>query len=173
MLSPKQIKCVKTLLGKSGISDADYRTILRSVGHVESCKDLNNRTFVDVMAMIELRGGTGTFWQNRSQASGTKRQVYLVRQLAQNSRYELPAMCSRMSGGRTDQVEQLTGKELWNLIEMFKSEAGRESRRASTKVRPLTESLFPAAPTTAPVRVPAKPAAVPIAIKEDHDDIPF
>jgi hypothetical protein len=126
-----QIKLVQIARRQAGLEEGQYRTILRSVAGVDSCTKLSQEGFEDVMAVIESCGFTDRthgagYWQRKS-GDGSRR-VWKIHQLAEESRYELAALCRRFSGDRTDAVEQLLPREQWMLIEMLKAAAGRETR---------------------------------------------
>jgi hypothetical protein len=123
------------------LDEADYRLILRNTGRAESSKDLSNAGVEDVMAVFEDMGHQShpagkSYWRDKVAARGgiaNARQLHLIGQLAESSRYSLPALCARFSGGRTDCVEQLTPREAWQLTEMLKKSNARE--RSGTKAR--------------------------------------
>jgi hypothetical protein len=72
------------------------------------------------------------YWADKAARQGklaNARMVHKIRELGAQQRYELPAMVLRMSGRRTDQVEQLTPHEAWNLIEALKAVIDREGGR--------------------------------------------
>lgn len=189
MLTKSQIVYLQTARRQAGITeDAPWRTILRSAGHVESCKDLDNAGFEAVMAVLEDMGfrdrsKPGDHWRTKSArqpAKASERMVRKIIMLAQHCRYSLPALCERFSEHRTQFPENLRPQEAWNLIEMLKAvnqreavrnEAGDYQRTFETewsgKRRDRAEQ-----PATSNQQRTA-PAAVPCPIKEDHDDIPF
>lgn len=111
--------------------------ILRNTGRVASSKDLDNAGVEDVMAVFEDMGFDShprgkTYWRDkvkrRASGRGGERQVDLIRRLAAGHRYSLEALCLRFSGQRTENVEKLTSREAWSLIEMLKATAAREAR---------------------------------------------
>jgi hypothetical protein len=87
-----------------GLNDPQYRTLLRSVAGVESCKALDNPGVEDVMAVLEGMGfdshpGGPTYWRDKVDRRGSRvneRMVHLIRELAAGGRYDLAAMV----GGR-------------------------------------------------------------------------
>jgi hypothetical protein len=191
-----QIKLIHVAHKQAGLSDADYRTILRNCGGATSCKDLDQRGYEDAMAVIEdcgfrERDKPGDYWRAKVAARGSRaggRMAYKIHELALASRYDLAAMCRKFSADRAEEPEQLTPREAWKLIEMYKAAAGREARSQEpeaakdedrTPSRRGAEgnpdgSLFPSTPSelcaSAPLRSipPVEPAAV-----EFEDDVPF
>jgi hypothetical protein len=58
------------------LTDQAYRTLLRSVAGVESCKDLSNAGVEDVMAILEGQGfdshpGGKTYWRDKVDRRGS------------------------------------------------------------------------------------------------------
>jgi hypothetical protein len=119
----------------AGLNDPQYRTLLRSVAGVESCKSLDNPGVEDVMAVLEGMGfashpGGPTYWRDKVDRRGSRvneRMVHLIRELAAGGRYDLAAMVRRQTGNRTDVVEQLLPREAWMLIEALKAINTRET----------------------------------------------
>jgi hypothetical protein len=118
-------------------------------GGVESSKDLSQAGFEDVMAVLEDSGFSdsrqgGTYWRDkvrdRGQA-GNARMVHLIRELAEKSVYPLDRLAWRQSGGRTEDVEQLTPREAWMLIEMLKG-SNKRSEERDAKAKHVQPSLF-------------------------------
>jgi hypothetical protein len=141
-----------------GKDDARYRLLLKNAAGVESAKDLSNAQFEDVMAVLEdlgfskergwamdrssfsASGGSASrvqssYWRDKVAARGSQanaRMVWKIRDLLKTEhRYEARALCRRMSQGRTDEVDKLTPREAWNLIEMLKEVEQREARRGA------------------------------------------
>lgn len=146
-ISPQQVKLVQIARRAAGIAEADYRTLLRSIGGgVESTKDLTQGPFERLMAYLESAGfvdavhGQG-HWTAKWERSGTvasERQCRLIRNLAAESRYDLAAMCERFSAGHAQRPaghaqrpDGLTPRQAHSLIEMLKAEAGRSPHRES------------------------------------------
>jgi hypothetical protein len=166
-----------------GRDDARYRLLLKSTGSVESAKQLDNASFEDVMAVMEdmgfsrerqfhldkasFSGGGGsatkmqsTYWRDKVAARGrfaNARMLHLIIELAAApaQRYELAALVSQFSAGRTREVGKLTPQEAWKLIEMLKAAAARESAREQhpqPKLREAGASKMP--PTDAQQMIP-------------------
>lgn len=55
-ISQKKIALVHVGKSKLGLSEADYRKLLRLIGGVESSKDLSNDTFAELMHCFKLLG---------------------------------------------------------------------------------------------------------------------
>jgi hypothetical protein len=119
-ITAKQSKLIHMACNRAGLDDAQYRVLLHNTARVASSKDLDQRGFEDVMAVLEdyeNRGGdTGgnTYWRDKVATRGTRnneRMLHLIRELAVNQRYDLAAMCQRFSRGRTDQADQLNSRE--------------------------------------------------------------
>jgi hypothetical protein len=132
-----QLKILHIARREIGIDEPDWRTILRSIGHVQSSKDLTNSDFEDVMAYLEGRGyrqpgKPADYWRQTIDARGTaadRRQVFLIEQLIPSSGYELAGLCHRFSDGRTDDVSHLRPREAHGLIEMLKAVGKRSEIR--------------------------------------------
>lgn len=138
-MKPAQLRTIHMAKRAAGLTDQSYRTLLWNVGGVESSKDLGNAGLEDVMAVLEDMGFDGhpagpRYWRNKVVRRGqcsSERMVRKIYALAAEQRYQLPALCRRMSLHRTDQVEQLCPKEAWNLIEALKAIVGREAADGS------------------------------------------
>jgi hypothetical protein len=135
-MTSDQIKLIHVARRQVKIDEPQYRLLLRNVGGVDSSKDLGKHGLEAVMAVFEDMGFRSTmhgptFYRDRFRSSAASpEQLHKLRQMADASRYPLAAMCRRFSAGRTDQVEQLTPTEAWQLIEMYKAEADREAVKA-------------------------------------------
>lgn len=138
-----QIKTIQTGRQVVGLTDAAYRTLLRSVAGVESCKDLSNPGVEDVLAVLEGMGFDShpsgkTYWRDKVDRRGSRaneRMVQKIREMAPHQRYSLPALASRQSGGRTEDVEQLLPREAWMLIELLKATCQRDRQEAAGQGR--------------------------------------
>lgn len=161
MISPAQLKLIhiaKRQLERQSeghFDDAQYRMVLRSIGGVDSSKDLDNRSFERVMAHLESMGFKGSvpdcsspkdaqhnrgltpssYWARKSaqaatpRAPLTDRQRHLITDLAsQISDLKLPGFIRRMTASRTDQIDSLTAKEAWNITEALKSMTTRKAK---------------------------------------------
>lgn len=130
-----QIRLIKMAVRQLGIDDADYRTALRSIAGVDSCKDLTEVGFEDVLAWLESCGWrdkdrSATHWRdlqaNRSRFASS-RQLHAIYDLAQEMDPPLLAgMVRRMSGNRVDQPSKLRPAEAYNLIEALKAMRSRK-----------------------------------------------
>lgn len=137
--------------------DARYRLLLANVAGVDSSKSLSQAQFEDVMAVMEDMGfsrervlhqerasftGTSgsatravsTYWRDKVAGRGriaNARMIHKIRELSEKCpRYTLSALALRFSDRRTSAVEELKGKEAWDLIEMLKAAGGRDARPA-------------------------------------------
>lgn len=132
-----QLKLVHVAARQAGLNDAQYRTLLRSVAEVESSRQLAQADFEDVMAVLEDLGfvdsknGAG-YWRRKVEQRGRRgneRMVHKINELCQGGqggRYPLESMVRRFSGDRTADVEQLTPREAWKLIECLKAIVARD-----------------------------------------------
>lgn len=142
-MTKSQLILIHTAKRQLGLTDDAYRTVLRSVAHVESSKDLTNKTFEQVMAVMEAQGFRTTgrpddYWQGKAGgvasgqlpvASCDVRQVHLIRTLhAATPGYKLPGLVRRFSHDRTDQEDQLNAREAAQLIEMLKAVGKRTDK---------------------------------------------
>lgn len=143
MPTPAQLRLVHVAARKAGLNDAQYRTLLSNAGGVQSSRDLTQAGFEDVMAVLEDLGFAddkgATYWRDQVEARGqrgTARMVHKIRELATRSVYPLERLVERHSDGRTRDVEQLTPREAWRLIEMLKGSNQRmEAQRGEAKHR--------------------------------------
>jgi len=146
-MTPDQIKAVKISQKKAGLDDASYRLVLQNVGHVESCKDLDNTGFEDVMATLEDRHGDGTYWRERVAARGriaNPRQVHKIHELfnqyraaaaariAFTDQYKLPGLVRGHSNGATEDPARMRPWQAWNLIEALKKIIARTTGSEDT-----------------------------------------
>ncbi len=111
MPTKSQLACIHTAARAVGLialggADASYRLLLRNVGGVESAKDLDNGGVEDVMAVLEDLGFDShpagkTYWRDkitdRNSGACPPRMAHKIYALAGEQRYELEAMCLRMS----------------------------------------------------------------------------
>lgn len=180
MLSKFQLRAVHVAVKQVGMDDPAYRLMLRNVAKVQSAKDLNNRSFEAVMAVLEESGfrdphKAGDYWRSKAanQGNASERQVHHIIGLAESCRYDLEALCRRFSGNRTQFVEKLTGREAWQLTEMLKAVNQREAEGPAPH-KPTRANrqgtMFDMTP--APVDRPV-PAAVPVEVMDDPNDVPF
>jgi hypothetical protein len=108
-MSPAQLKMIHVAKRQACLTDDAYRTILRTVGGVESSKDLTQGTFEEVMAILEETHGQGTYWRDRSRGFfANPRMVHKIGELfAQYQEltahedpartYKLPDLAARIS----------------------------------------------------------------------------
>lgn len=134
-----QIKTIKLGQKLCDLNDAQYRTVLRNIGGVESCKDLSARGYEDVMAFLESIGFDGhslgpTYWRDKVRRRGhgcPERMAHKIHAFAPDLPYPLAALVRRLSGGRTDVVEELDAHEAYNLIEAAKAIVARRDREGT------------------------------------------
>ncbi len=143
-MTVKQLQLIHAAARQAGLNDAQYRLLLRHVGHVASSKDLTQAAFGEVMAALEKTHGHGHYWRQRQERRGSvadPRQLWLIRDLwarydagCADHALQLPGMVERMSAGRTRLLEQLAPREAWNLIEALKQIVARTETRPSGSV---------------------------------------
>ncbi len=128
MPTPKQVTLIHVAKSRIGLTDPQYRMLLRNVAGVGSCKDLDQAGVEDVMAVMEDSGFQdkegGTYWRDKVRRRGAEcgeRMRRKIEALAADQQYPLAAMVHRHSNKRTDRVEQLYPREAWNLIEALKA----------------------------------------------------
>lgn len=161
MISKRQLILIHTAKRQiekldQSFDDAAYRTVLRSIAHVESSKDLDNKSFEQVMAWFESVGFKNTtpgqpsvgYWGTkalRHARYASDRELRMIEQLQTQSPYPLPSMVRRLSGNRTDQATELYLKEAYALIEALKKIVEREAAKAANPVGrpPTVGSLSP------------------------------
>jgi hypothetical protein len=135
MISAAQIKLVQIARRSLGIDEPDYRTVLRSLANVESTTKLTHRGMEAVMAYFESVGWVdrnhGRGYWTRQRDTENAREVRLIRSLAAESAYKLPALCLRHSHHRTDDVTQLDWRERYELIEMLKASNRRAAQQST------------------------------------------
>ena len=154
MLQKTQIQLIHIAKAQTGLSDAAYRTVLRSVGGVGSSKELSQGSFERVLAIFEQHGfidakhGAG-YWQGKvdlAERFANARMIQKINELAATpgQRYALPALCGRFSQGRADHPSKLRPAEAWRLIEMLKAAIARENK-SGVPVVARQDELFAAA----------------------------
>jgi len=148
-MTPQQIKFVKVAQRQLKLDDPTYRTILRNIAGVESCKDLTNETLEDVMSFFESHGLPGHYWTDkaRQRGSGNPRMAHKIAALWQSYEeaareshlppdrcYKLSGLVERISRRKTRNVAELNPREQWQLIEALKEIVER--------IKPV-DALFP------------------------------
>ena len=131
-MTKDQIKLIHVAKGKAGLSEEQYRMMLRNLGNVDSCKDLTNETFEDCMAFLEDCGFPGDKWRNtvinrgsfaNSRAVWFIRQLYIQYEAAREPHepyYNFRGLVGRMSKDRTFDPSRLTPAEAYKLTEALK-----------------------------------------------------
>jgi hypothetical protein len=157
-MSREQLASIHILAHKAGIDTkhdrASYELLLTNVAGVVTSKDLNQRSFEDVMATLEdLAEGNGVdvgpHWRHivaTRGSSATSRMVWLIRQLHTDyealrgegdPHYELAGLVERMSRGRRlgpiSDLALLTPREAWNMIEAMKGIIARLAPQPETQ----------------------------------------
>lgn len=169
-MTKSQIILLQTARRQLRLDEAEYRLILRNVGGVDSCKDLSNQGFEDVMAFFEgrgfeYRGQASVHFRRKLETRGRvadARQLHKIAELASQTQYKLPGLCLRFSDGRTDQPEQLAPAEAHRLIEMLKAVLNRQADPPRAQDSPLF------------AHSPATPAPVPAGFQPcSEDEIPL
>lgn len=140
-MTPRQLQTIHVAKRQLSLTDAAYRTILRSVADVETSKDLTNQSFEDVMAILEEQGfrqGHPTYWRDkvarRTNGQANERQRRLIEALAQEISYDLPGFIARMTRGRTADVHQLDAYEANTIIEALKAIVERQRDHAHAAI---------------------------------------
>ncbi len=136
MLSPAQIKMIKASQRELGMDEDDYRQMLRSIGGVRSCRDLNNRSFERVMRYFEERGvrrfsgPSGDRFRMRKFHAGifcSPEERNKIRELINQTTLTLPGFIARMTGGRADSLNALYPRDAYIIIEALKKVIGRKA----------------------------------------------
>lgn len=140
MATPQQIKTIKTSQRKLALDDAHYRMILRTVGHVESCRDLDNAHYERVLATLEELGSQRTppiqigstpdYWRTRASIGGNRlgwkiealyaNYLELTAHLPEEDLYQLFGLVAKCTGNRTREIDQMTSYEQYALVECLK-----------------------------------------------------
>lgn len=165
------------------LNDDQYRTLLRNVAGVESSKELDNRGVEDVLAVLEDSGFDShpagpTYWRDKVRLRGSscgERMARKIHALAGDpaQRYDLAAMCRRMSGGRTAVVEELLPREAWQLIEGFKAIVAREELHERTAQGSGTGSEAKDQPERKPASATEGRFSYDVAVAVTDDEVPF
>ena len=136
MITTDQIRTIKTAQRQLKMDDGQYRILLRNIGGVDSCKNLDQKSFEDVMATFESMGFVGprkNYWSDivlRRGSFASSRQVHRIQELCcdyesmrgpTDPHYELGGLVFNASGGKTRDPSRLLPKEAHNLIEQLKS----------------------------------------------------
>ena len=138
------------------MDDASYRTMLRNVASVKSCKSLSQRDFEDVMAFFESMGYVDNrngkeHWSNivaRRGSFASSRQIHMIRELYSDyessrgqydTHYELGGLVANTCKDRTRDPERLRPYEAHKLIEQLKSMISRLSPTSESAASSSTE----------------------------------
>jgi hypothetical protein len=156
-MTPLQLRTLHTMYSalkklRPDIYDDDWlRLLVRNAGNVKpddtghvSTKNLDNVGLENVLAVIEQRlhecnAAPGHRWRDAvSMRSGyaTSRQVWSIKQLAPQQRYDLRAMCLKFSDGRAEIPERLTPAQAHKMVEFLKSAIARYPRNPSAEKMP-------------------------------------
>ncbi|MEI8197314.1 MAG: phage protein GemA/Gp16 family protein, partial [Phycisphaerae bacterium] len=108
-MTPDQIRMIHTASTRVKHNRAQYESMLRNVGGVETCKDLTNETFEDCMAFLEDCGFEGHYWRDKVAMRGSRASTRMTHKIhAQFAEYQrrtaaLPAAdtCALRDGYRT------------------------------------------------------------------------
>lgn len=133
MLSQLQTQLIHIAVKEARLNRAQYEMLLQNLAGVKSSKDLSQWAFEDVMAILETkgfrqRGKAPDYWRQTVDRRGVfahRRQVWVIRQLAEECRYDLGGLCERFSLGRTREPELLYPREAWGLTEGIKKMVDR------------------------------------------------
>lgn len=145
MPTPNQIKVIHDGKRSVGLNESQYRLLLKNVAGVESSKQLDNRGVEDVLAVFEDLGFDShpagrTYWRDkvarRREHGCPERMAHKIHAFALP--YPLAALVRRMSGGRTDVVEELDAHEAYNLIEAAKAIVARREHEGTDTGPPRT-----------------------------------
>lgn len=151
-MTPGQRNLIHAARKALSLTDAAYRTVLRSVAKVESSTDLDNAGFERVMAVFEEQGyhhpSGDHYWRTKVARQGATcgdRMVRYLEELVGKTTYRLPGLCLRFSSNRTNQVGRLTPTEAWQLAEMLKAAIARTQNPGCTSGASsgAQASLFP------------------------------
>lgn len=166
---------------------------------------LTNADFERFMAIVEDRAGgrvlnfSQNYWQEKAGSRSdnvNERMAWKIKELYRvyesqqagglegHGIYGLEGLVSRFSSHRTRELDELTPKEAWNLIEMLKIVVSRRGEPAPPEVRDRQERLFSdrelpgAGPTLttvgpAPAAPPRKRRAREPQKAMETEDIPF
>lgn len=127
--------------------DAQYRITLRSIAGVESSKDLDNRTFEQVMGFFESLGyhqpgSAPGYWTAKADRTTrnqiSDREIRRIEQLAAQQPYSLEGLIHRITNHRTSDLVQLTSGEAYKLQEALKGIVDR-----SPAAKPATPRSVP------------------------------
>lgn len=160
-MTTSQTRLIHIAKRQIGLNDLQYRLILNNVGGVASSTMLDNNGFERVMACFEEIGfrmdaKSATYWRDKvaSRNSGkiNEREARKIEAMAALTKYKLPGLVMRISGGKTDRVEQLDSRQAYNLIETLKAIVARDGEAVAVTSR--SEDLVPAEPVQAEIEVP-------------------
>jgi hypothetical protein len=147
-ITAKQLRLIHIASRQAGLSDPQYRTVLRTVAGVESSKALDQAGFENVMAVLEEQGfGAGSacpardYWKGRA-AAGGGRLEHKICELAPRQKYRLEGLCLRFSRGRTDQPGKLSPRESLDLINMLNVAIEREGKGTDASIPSGMEAAY-------------------------------
>ncbi len=148
MAAKHQIRAIKTaqswLAKHRDFTDQAYRTLLRSVAGVESCTQLGNTGFEQVMAVMEAMGFQShergpRYWRDKADRDGD-RAVWKIEAMCAEYGISAAGFVRRMTSGRTDRIADLDAREVWKIIEALK----QMIERGGEESRPLRETQLEA-----------------------------
>jgi hypothetical protein len=138
-INAAQIKMIKTAQRALGIDDDDYRRILQTLAGVESCTKLDNRSFERVMRHFEecgfrrFSGPAGDRFRMRKFHAGlfaSPEERHKIADLAEKAGVAVPGFVLRMTRGRIDDINKITPREAYNVIEGLKKIIERAEEKA-------------------------------------------
>lgn len=146
-MTPLQLKTLHAALGRltrhrpDAYGRAWLDLAMRNVGAEPdgdgrvSSKSLTNRQLEDVMALIEQAQDDegfrpGSYWRDtvaRRRGLASRPQARALRRLAALTRYDLAALCRRVSDGAAVCPERLTPRQAYQLTEALKDITARDT----------------------------------------------
>jgi len=158
MITNPQIQTIKKAPRFLKLDDASYRTVLRNVGKVDSCKKLTQTSFEDVMAFFESQGfgePGAHYWSDiiaRRGSFASSRQVHMIHELYTDyesargegdTHYELSGLVANACNQYTRDPARLRPYQAKNLIEQLKSMIERLYNEAALAEFESQKSIVP------------------------------
>jgi hypothetical protein len=151
MPTPLQIRLIHTAVRQLKWADAQYRFVLRNVGNAGSSKELTQERFEDVMAVMEDSGfrqpnTPAAYWREKVAGRGgfcSDRLAFVIREMAEETRYDLKGFCRRVSGGRAEQPERLYPHEGHILITALRDIVARGGAAAMEGIEGVSPAHEP------------------------------
>ena len=133
MPTPLELRMIHLAYRQAGLDEEQYRMVLRSVAGVASAKELSQIDLENVMAVFEdsgfrHAGKPDDYWRMKVAMRGSfcgARMAHKIEGLAAGQKYDLAALCRRVSKDRVCRVDKLSPREGLAMIEMLKAICGR------------------------------------------------